>query len=120
MQLSKVALYSGLCLLASLNSASAETFLGELDVLLSTHPRLQASGAAVRSSQAGEGIARGDFLPTLTLTGDAGFEETDSPATRAAGRTPEVAGNPNSNLETSRYSSSVFLTLNLFDGFRVD
>ena len=98
--------------LALAGTASAETFLGELDVLLSDHPRLRASDAAVRSSEAGEGIAKGDFLPTLTVTGDAGLEKTDSPSTRAA------RPGPGGEFETERLSNSVFLTLNLFDGFR--
>ncbi len=89
-------------------AAQAETFLGELDILLNTHPRLQASGAAIRSSESGEGIVRSGFLPVLTVTGDIGAEETDSPATRAAG----------GDFESDRYSSSVFLTLNVFDGFQ--
>ncbi len=59
----------------------------------------------MRSSKAGEGV--GDFLPTLTATGDVGVEQTDSPATRAAG----------SEFKTERMSHSVFLTVNLFDGF---
>ena len=87
---------------------SAESLVSALDVLLADHPRLQASGATVRSSEAGEGVAKGDFLPTLTVTGDVGGEQTDSPATRAAG----------SEFQTERLSNSVFLSVNVFDGFR--
>ena len=71
--------------------ALSGTFVDELDVLLNDHPRLQASGAAVRGAEAGEGIAKGDFLPHLSVTGDAGYETTDSPATRAAAEAPRAS-----------------------------
>ena len=71
-------------------------------------PRVICFSASELSSESGEGIVRSGFLPVLTVTGDIGAEETDSPATRAAG----------GHFESDRYSNSVFLTLNVFDGFQ--
>jgi adhesin transport system outer membrane protein len=79
----------------------------ELRGLLKDHPQLSASTALVRSAKQGEEIAQAPFLPTVTIVGDGGYENTDSVATRLTGR----------DLSTSRYSSSLSMIWNVFDGY---
>ncbi len=87
--------------------ASAATLEGEIRGLLADHPQLAAAAALVRSARQGEEVAWAAFLPTVTLSGDAGYENTDSPTTRAAGK----------DLSTSRLSNTAALNWNVFDGF---
>ena len=89
--------------------ADAASLADELRGLLTDHPRLASSSALLRSAKHGEEVATAPFYPKLTITGDAGYEHTDSPGTRAAAAGP--------HLGTDRYSNSVFMTWNLFDGF---
>ncbi len=88
---------------------SAETLNQELKVLLSTHPQLHAASKAVNSAKSARTEAFSGFLPQVTLSGDYGYEYTDSPARRA---------NPGDALDTTRNSVTLTVTENLFDGFR--
>ncbi len=87
--------------------ANAESLEQELRGLLKDHPQLSASMALVRAAKQGEGIAEAGFYPTVTITGDGGYEHTDSVATRLRGK----------DLSTSRYSNSLSLTWNVFNGY---
>lgn len=79
----------------------------EVSRLLADHPQLERAAAALQRAKYGEDEALSRFLPRVSVSGDAGYEHTNSPATRAAG----------GDLSTSRYSGRVAAELNLFDGF---
>lgn len=89
--------------------AHADTLGDELKVLLATHPQLQAAQKAVTSADAAKDEAFSGFLPQVTVSGDYGYEHTDSPARRSS---------PGSPLSTTRNSATLTVTENLFDGFR--
>ncbi len=90
-----------------LASAGAESLSGEVRGLVDDHPQIKAARSAVVASQ--EGIRResAGFLPTLTGTAGAGYEHTDSLATRAAGQDNQQFFATNATLEARQ---------NLFNG----
>ncbi len=82
----------------------------EISFLLESHPRLKAARNNISAADEGVNRAFGEYLPSLDLFTDWGYEHTDSPGLRSARN--------NRSLHTPRESLSVTLTENLFTGFR--
>lgn len=82
----------------------------EISYLLESHPRLNAARNNISAADEGVNRAFGEYLPSLDLFTDYGYEHTDSPGLRSSrnGRA----------LSTARKSLSLTLTENLFTGFR--
>lgn len=59
--------------------ASAQSLNDELSRMLSSHPRVAAAQKSVQASQEGERRAFAAYLPTVTVTGDAGPEKVKRP-----------------------------------------
>lgn len=87
--------------------AGAVTLKDELQLLLRDNPQIARARDNVGAAQEGENIADAPFLPEVTLSADGGYENTDSPSTRRSGR---------GDFSTSRYTQSLTVTQNLFDG----
>ena len=87
--------------------AGAATLQDQLQLLLRDNPQIARARDDVGAAREGENIADAPFLPEVTLSGDGGYENTDSPATRRSGR---------GDFSTSRYTQSLTVTQNLFDG----
>ena len=96
------------CGLTAFN-ATAQTLSQELTQLIQTHPRILAARKNVREANEAIGEAFSEFLPTVTLTGDAGYEHTDSPERRRDDK---------DELTTWRQRGTVTVTQNLYDGSR--
>jgi len=82
----------------------------EVTYLLENHPRLSAARNNISAADQGVKRAFGEYLPSIDLFTDWGWEHTDSPGLRSSrnGR----------SLHTPRESLSVTLTENIFTGFR--
>ena len=89
-------------------AVAAQSFEDELERVLSQHPRLRAAEQSLRASEEGIDAARAAFLPTVTFSGDAGYEYVDSPDRR------ETQGEPSS---LPRQKGTLTATQNLFSGF---
>ncbi|MDH5489478.1 MAG: TolC family protein [Rhodospirillaceae bacterium] len=94
---------------APLGQLQAKTLESELAALLTTHPKIKQSEAALESGIAGVDRARARYLPTVTLSGDVGPHRIDSPAERKN----DPAGEPWSR---PRQTASAKITQNVFDG----
>ena len=97
-----------LCLVWSPLSAASLT--EEISLLLDSHPRLKAARNNISAADEGVNRAFGEYLPSLDLITDYGYEHTDSPGLRAARN--------DRSLSTARESFSITVTENLFTGFR--
>ena len=84
----------------------------ELTYLLENHPRLKAARNNISAAEEGVNRAFGEYLPSIDLFTDWGYEHTDSPGLRA------TASRNGSSLHTPRESFSLTLTEKLFTGFR--
>lgn len=89
--------------------ASAETLEQALVDLLEGNPRISAARQNVAAQTEGQREAFSAYYPTLSLTGDAGYEYTNSPARRNSGQDP---------LSTDRESATLTLSETLWDGNR--
>ncbi len=87
--------------------AGAVTLQDQLLLLLRDNPQISRARDEVGAAREGENVADASFLPEVALSGDGGYENTDSPATRRSGR---------GDFSTSRYTQSLTVTQNLFDG----
>jgi len=90
------------------SAAPAATLTEELAVLVQKHPDVRAASERLEQRRAGVEEARAPFLPQLRISGEFGYENTDSAVigTRAVEQTREVG----------RFT----VTQKLFDGFRTD
>lgn len=86
----------------------AQSFEEELERVLSEHPRIRAAEQSLRASEEGIDQARAAFLPTVTFSGDTGYEYIDSPDRR------ETQGEASS---LPRQKGTLTATQNLFSGF---
>ena len=86
-------------------ASSAVTLRDELAGMLTEHPRIKAEQAKAAAAQAEVRRAYSGFLPTLSLTGDAGPEYIDSPAN-------------SSSTSLTRKKATLTLTQNVFNGLR--
>ncbi|MGH6954826.1 MAG: TolC family protein [Alphaproteobacteria bacterium] len=91
--------------------ALGQTLESELEQVLSDNPRIVAAQRALEGAGATTDEAFAAYLPTVELSGDAGYEHTSSPTLRRAGENP---------LRADRESGTLTLTENIFDGFRRD
>ncbi len=82
----------------------------ELTGLLVKHPQIRAAEKSLQSSRQGVGVAIADFYPSVTLTGDMGYENISSPSTRAANEDGDAFGR-------TRNNASLTVTQNLFSGY---
>jgi adhesin transport system outer membrane protein len=91
--------------------ASAQSLEDEVAYLLRNHPQLKGLRNQVEASEEGINRAFAAYLPTVEVTGDYGYESTDSPARRAAVADAEP-------LRTARTKGTLTVTQNIFDGWR--
>jgi adhesin transport system outer membrane protein len=90
----------------------AASLSDEVVYLLENHPRLNAARNNVSAADEGVKRAFGEYLPSLDLFTDWGYEHTDSPGLRS------TTSRNGSSLHTPRESLSLTLTENIFTGFR--
>lgn len=90
------------------NGASAESLKSEVEGLLGDHPQIRAAQSAVDAGTEGERRERAGYLPTVTGTAGAGYEHTDSLATRAAGQ---------DNVQFFATNATLEVRQNVFNGF---
>jgi len=86
----------------------AQTLEQELSGALERHPLINSARFNLREAGGVVDEAFGEFLPEVDLTGDSGYEYTDSPTRRDDDDPP---------LSTFRNRLSLSLTQNVFDGF---
>lgn len=103
----------GVCgaLLLAGGPAAAQSLGDEVADLLGNHPRLKSAASSVTAAQEGVRGAFSDFLPSVTLTGDEGYEITDSRPRRDT---------PTAPLRTHVASAALTITQNLFRGFETE
>lgn len=89
-------------------AAKADSLVTEIEGLVTDHPQILAARQSVKA--AGENIRRekSGFLPQANVTAGAGYEHTDSLATRQAGQENQQLFATNATLEVRQ---------NLFSGF---
>ena len=90
--------------------ASAQSFEAEAKRLLESQPQINAADDNVSAADEAIGRSFADYLPALPVFADYGYQETDSPALRAARNGRE--------LHMPREKFTATLTQNVFDGFR--
>lgn len=88
--------------------ARANPLNKELYGLLSSHPDILAAEKGLGSSQEEINKANAGYLPTLSVTGDSGYQIFDSPSRRSTHNEPFSRG---------RETASATLTQNLFNGY---
>ena len=54
----------------------------ELTGLVNNHPQIKAAEKSLQSSRKGVDAAVADFYPVVSVTGDTGYENINSPSTR--------------------------------------
>jgi adhesin transport system outer membrane protein len=79
--------------------------------LLTSHPQIRAARQAVASSEQGINAAFAEYLPTVSASGDFGYERIDSPGRRTA----EPAQGPFTTGQSRQ--ASVTITQTIFNGF---
>ena len=90
----------------------AQTLEQALTELLAAHPRIQGARKGLADAAARIDEAFADFLPRVELTGDRGYEYTDSPGRRKDKKDPLST--------TDREKATVTVSQLLFDGRRRD
>lgn len=98
-------------IVANAAPAAALTLEDALQNLAERHPQIRAAESGVASAESGIGIATSRFLPTVDITGDGGYERTDTPSRRDANQDP---------LDAARRRLTLSITQNLFDGHARD
>ena len=106
-----LALFTGIAVSVAggVASVSAETLQEEISILLTQHPDIRRARNDAAAAGARVDEAYGAFYPRLELTGDTGYERTDSPDRRAAG---------DDAFSMRRDKLTLTATQNLFNGFR--
>ena len=105
----------GLSLLAlGVSPAHARTLKEAIEVTLTKHPALQRDIALSRAAEKGIDQADANFLPTVDLDSEGGYQYTNSPATRSrVGRGPgDSAG-----ISLFRQDNNLTFRQMAFDGF---
>ncbi len=97
-----------LALFLGANSAWGQSLEQELSRLLAMHPTIEAARNDLAASAKGVDVAFSEFLPSVNLTGDGGYEHTNRPN----------AGTAENPLSIDREKGTVTLTETLFEGFR--
>ena len=106
-----LALFTGIAVSVAggVASVSAETLQEEISILLIQQPDIRRARNDAAAAGARVDEAYGAFYPRLELTGDTGYERTDSPDRRAAG---------DDAFSMRRDKLTLTATQNLFNGFR--
>jgi len=91
--------------------ATAQSIEDEVAYLLRNHPQLKGLRNQIEASDEGINRAFAAYLPKVDVTGDYGYESTDSPARRDEATDAERLGTP-------RTKGTLTVTQNLFDGWR--
>ncbi len=100
---------TGVLVLSFVTTTFANPLEVELNGLIANHPQIKSAEKNLEASRQQVGSALSEFLPTVTASGDIGYEEIDNPSTRSSqadgdwNRTKNVAG--------------VTVSQNLFNGF---
>ena len=100
---------AALCAVAG--SASANPLEAELTGLLASHPQIKAAEKGLQSSRQGVKGAISNFYPTVSVTGDVGYENIDSPTTRTDNA---PAADP---FGRTRNTATLTVSQNLFNGY---
>ncbi|WP_368744701.1 TolC family outer membrane protein [Desertibaculum subflavum] len=88
--------------------AGALTLEDALQTLVERHPQIRASESGVAAAESGIGIATSGFLPTVEITGDGGYERSDTPSRRDANQDP---------FDAASRKLTLSIRQNLFDGY---
>jgi len=109
---------SGATSLVSVPVRAAEptTIDQAIAIAVSTHPVVRGAEATRRAAAEDVVDARADFLPSVDVSGESGWEHTDDPTTRA--RASAVSGAKSDGVNQWRNLGSVTVRQNLFNGFR--
>lgn len=98
-------------LFAIQGQANAQSLQEVTAQLLTSHPQIRAARQAVSSSEQGINAAFAEYLPTVSASGDFGYERIDSPGRR----TGEPAQGPFTTGQSRQ--ASVTITQTIFNGF---
>lgn len=98
-------------LFAIRGQANAQSLQEVTAQLLTSHPQIRAARQAVASSEQGINAAFAEYLPTVSASGDFGYERIDSPGRRTA----EPAQGPFTTGQSRQ--ASVTITQTIFNGF---
>jgi len=101
----------GLGCLMAIPHVAAQSFHEELERVLQADPRIAAADQRLAAAGEEVGVARGEFLPTVSLGADTGPERLDTPASR------RLRGD-DSRSDLTRRTASLVVTQNLFSGQR--
>lgn len=113
MHLRLLAFFSVVCASALWSaSAQAATLQEALKPALENHPRLSAERATVRATAQSVKQARADLLPTVSAQASAGYEETNTPTTRANNSGQSSGSEKLTSTQTALTASQL-----VFDGF---
>lgn len=104
---SAIALAAGMTLGAG--AVTADSLENEIRVLMAENPELESLRNQALAAEEGETIAFAGFMPQIDVSGDYGYEYTDSPSRRLT--------NPDDPLELTRSRVTATLRQRLFDGF---
>lgn len=96
-------------ILGGVSNAQADTLEQALAGLLSSSDRVAAAQQNLQANTAGVGEAMSAYYPKAAVTGDVGYEYTDSPSLRDDGESP---------FSTDRQGVNLTVTQNVWDGWR--
>lgn len=99
-------------------AAEPTTIEQAVAVAVSTHPVVRGAEATRRAAVEDVTDARADFLPSVDVSGESGWEHTNDPMTRARARASAVSGAKSDGVNQWRNPGSVTVRQNLFNGFR--
>jgi adhesin transport system outer membrane protein len=105
--LRNILLVSTVAVLASGFHTRADTLENALTRLLASHPRISAAKQNLQARQQDKVGSYSPYYPQLELSGNAGYENTDSPTRRSSDQDP---------LSTHTESATLRLTQNIWDG----
>lgn len=95
--------------------SGTSSITGAIQTTLATHPQILEQFANQLAAKADIGVAKGDLLPSLDISGGIGPENTDNPATRANAAVNGGSG----DVSLTRRESQILLRQLLFDGGNV-
>jgi len=96
-------------------TVNAATLLEAVQTTLAKHPVLQRDVALSRAAERGIVQADSNFLPTVDIDSEAGYEYTNSPSTR--GRSTRAPGTDSSGVSRFRQDNNLTFRQMAFDGF---
>ena len=96
-------------------TVDAATLVEAVQTTLAKHPVLQRDVALSRAAERGIVQADSNFLPTVDIDSEAGYEYTNSPSTR--GRSTRAPGTDSSGVSRFRQDNNLTFRQMAFDGF---